>query len=79
MPPELDNFLRHIVPPAVRALQDELRMNIQGIIQEEFSKISEKDQQMSGFLAQYGLPQALHSMTATNDVPNDVWAKIEEF
>lgn len=42
--PDLDEKLRHIVPPAVRALQDELKNILQGVIQGEFSKVSEKDE-----------------------------------
>ena len=33
VPPELDEKLRHIVPPAVRVLQDELKNVLQQIIQ----------------------------------------------
>lgn len=77
--PDLDDKLRHIVPPAVRVLQDELKNILQGVIQSEFSKVSEKDEQMTGFLKQFGLPQVLHSIGANNDVPDSVWVKIEEF
>lgn len=42
--PEIDDKLRHIIPPAVRALQDELKNMLQGIVQQEFSKVSEKDE-----------------------------------
>ena len=48
-------------------------------MQQEFSKVSEKDEQMTGFLKQFGLPQVLHSCSASNDVPDAVWTKIEEF
>lgn len=75
----LDEKLRHIVPPAVRAMQDELKTMLQQIIQVEFSKVAEKDEQMTGFLKQFGLPEILHSMTSSTDVPDDVWKKIEEF
>lgn len=54
--PELDEKLRHIVPPAVRGMQDELKTMLQGIVQAEFSKVAEKDEQMTGFLKQFGLP-----------------------
>ena len=79
MQPELDEKLRHIVPPAVRVLQDELKGVLQQMIQQEFTNISTKDEQMSGFLRQFGLPEILHSVTATNDVPDEVWSKIGEF
>ena len=68
--PPLDEKLRHIVPPAVRAMQDELKVILQQIIQTEFSKVAEKDEQMTGFLKQFGLPEALHSLTASTDVPD---------
>jgi len=48
-------------------------------VQSEFSKVAEKDEQMGAFLKQYGLPQVLHSAASSNDVPDAVWAKIEEF
>lgn len=66
----LDEKLRHIVPPAVRALQDELKNNLQAIVQAEFSKVAEKDEQMQGFLKQFGLPEVLHSLTSSADVPD---------
>ena len=34
---------------------------------------------MLGFMKQYGLPQVLHSITSSTDVPDDIWAKIEGF
>lgn len=34
---------------------------------------------MSGFLKQYGLPECLHTLTSSNDIPDGVWTKIEEF
>lgn len=34
---------------------------------------------MTGFLKQFGLPQVLHSITSSTDVPDDIWLKIEEF
>ena len=74
--PELDAKLRHIVPPAVRALQDELKTCLQTIIQQEFSKVAQFDEQLTGFLKQFGLPEALHTLTANADIPEDVWNKI---
>ena len=37
--PALDDKLRHLVPPAVRALQEELKQHLQGIVQAEYTKI----------------------------------------
>ena len=77
--PDIDEKLRHVVPPAVRVLQDELKNMLQQIVQTEFSKVAEKDEQMTGFLKQFGLPHVLHSITSSSDIPDDIWLKIEEF
>jgi len=37
--PEMDGKLRHLVPPQVRAMNDELKNVLQGIITAEFTKI----------------------------------------
>ena len=34
---------------------------------------------MGAFLKQFGLPQVLHSAASSNDVPDAVWTKIEDF
>ena len=34
---------------------------------------------MNTFLKQYGLPESLHTLTSNSDVPDAIWAKIEEF
>jgi hypothetical protein len=78
-PAEIDNKLRHLVPPEVRAMQDELKNECQNVIQGEFTKITQFDEQMNAFLKQYGLPECLHQITASSDVPDSVWTKIEEF
>ena len=77
--PELDDKLRHLVPPAVRQMQEELKNMLGGIVQGEFTKITQYDEQMNAFLKQYGLPQTLHSITCNNEIPDAVWTKIEEF
>jgi hypothetical protein len=37
--PILDNQFRHLVPPAVRQMGEELKAILQGVIQAEFTKI----------------------------------------
>ena len=37
-PPELDNYLRHLVPPAVRAMQQELKTVLDSIVNTEMTK-----------------------------------------
>ena len=36
--------MRFLVPPAVRAMQDELKTILQQIVQAEFTKVAEKDE-----------------------------------
>lgn len=60
-------------------MQDELKQVLAQIIQNEYTKINQFDEQLNAFLRQYGLPQSLFSLTASNDVPDAVWVKIEEF
>jgi len=76
---ELDERLRHLVPPQVRSLIDELKNILQGVITEEFNKIQKCEEQQVQFLRQFNLPDALFSLTAGDEVPASVWAKIEEF
>lgn len=47
----IEDKLCHLVPPQVRALQDELKQQLSGILQQEFTKTAEKEEQMTGFLS----------------------------
>ena len=76
---ELDNHLRHLVPPAVRQMQQELKQVCESIVQSEASKDRQLEEQLSGFLKTFGLPEALTSATASTELPEEVWKKIEEF
>ena len=76
---EIDQKLSSMTPPAVRALESELKTMLQQIVQTQFSQVAEKEEQMGAFLKQFGLPQVLHSAASSNDVPDAVWTKIEEF
>jgi hypothetical protein len=37
------------------------------------------EDQMQGWLKTFGLPGILSSVTATDEVPAEIWTKIEEF
>lgn len=75
----MDAKLRHLVPPQVRQMQEELKNMLNGIVQGEFTRIQQCDEQMDTFLKQFNLPQALHAITAGSEIPADVWTKVEEF
>lgn len=77
--PDLDKKLCHLVPPAVRQMNDELKNVLQGIVTEEFNKATQLDEQLNKFLAQFGLPQSLQALSATQDIPDTVWQRVEGF
>jgi len=75
----LDNQFRHLVPPAVRQMQDDLKNILQGIVSEHFGKVQKCNDQLNNFLKQMNLPMAIQSLSSSAEIPNELWAKIEEF
>ena len=41
--------------------------------------VQEQNEKLQQFLRSNGLPQTLQSINSNKDIPNEVWAKIEEF
>jgi len=41
--------------------------------------VQKSNDELNGFLKSMGLPQALHTLVAGDSVPDDVWAKVEDF
>lgn len=74
----LDEKMRHIVPPQVAALQEQLKNDLQGSLNHHFELVNQQENATRGFLSQNGLPQALHSICST-DIPDQMWVKIEDF
>lgn len=77
--PMLDNQFRHLVPPAVRQMGEELKQMLQQQIQSEFTKIQTCNEQLTTFLRQLGLPMSIQTLTTSREIPNELWAKIEDF
>jgi len=86
--PALDNFqaklaieekLRHIVPPAVRVMQVEIKTKLQEVINVNFEAEQRAEADTKRFLQQYGLPQALHAASSTTEIPASLWEKIEDY
>lgn len=75
----IEDKLRHIVPPEVRAMQNELKNQIQDLINQQYEKEAKGETEIRQFLGNFGLPQALHALTSTNEIPKQIWEKIEEF
>jgi hypothetical protein len=86
--PAVDNFqaklaieekLRHIVPPAVRVMQVEIKTKLQEVINVNFEAEQRTEADTKRFLQQYGLPQALHAASSTTEIPASLWEKIEDY
>ena len=75
----IEDKLRHIVPPQVRAMQIEIKQKLQEIINQQFENEQKQEVEVKKFLHQFGLPQALHAATSTTDIPQTLWEKIEDF
>ena len=52
----IEDKLRHIVPPAVRALQEELKNLLQDIVNQHYEVDQKQDAEQKAFLSQHGLP-----------------------
>ena len=46
----LDEVLRHLVPPAVKQMQDELGKILQQIVQDQFTNVQKQNEQLQTFL-----------------------------
>jgi len=75
----IEQKLRHIVPPQVRQMQEELRAQLQEIVNQQMEQVNKNDASQRQFLQTNGLPHSLHSLTSTNELPAEVWDKIEDF
>lgn len=60
-------------------MQAELKQVLNVMVQQEFSKVNQHEEEMTKFLQQFGLPQSLHSLTSNSDIPDAIWNKIQEF
>lgn len=78
-PPELDNHLRFLVPPAVKVMQTELKTVLDTVVNGEMEKDRNCEDQLNGWLKTMGLPGVLSSVTASSELPAEIWTKLEEF
>ncbi|CDW88356.1 programmed cell death 6-interacting protein [Stylonychia lemnae] len=75
----LQDKLRFIVPPQIRVYQEELRQQISEILNHEYELDNNNEQTQKFFMDQHHLPQALYSVSAPNEIPDQIWDKVEEF
>jgi hypothetical protein len=52
----IEDKLRHIIPPEVRAMQNELKNQIQELINQQYEKEAKAEAEMRQFLGNFGLP-----------------------
>jgi hypothetical protein len=52
----IEDKLRHIVPPEVRAMQNELKNQLQDIINQQYELENKNEADLRKFLSTYGLP-----------------------
>jgi hypothetical protein len=53
---ELEDKLRHIVPPEVRAMQNEVKDQIQVLINQQYEIETKTENDIRQFLSSFGLP-----------------------
>lgn len=57
----------------------ELKASLDAIVNEEMKKNQSFEDQLLGWLGSQGLPGILNSVTSSDEIPQDIWTKIEEF
>jgi hypothetical protein len=57
----------------------ELKASLDAIVNEEMKKNQSFEDQLQGWLGSQGLPGILNSVTSSDEIPQDIWTKIEEF
>ena len=75
----IEDKLRHIVPPQVRAMQVEVKQKLQEVINQNFEAELKGEVDNNTFLNLYGHPQSIHAATSTTEIPPTLWEKIEDF
>lgn len=67
------------MPAGVRVMQDELKMQLQEIISQQYEQENRIEGDQRQFLQKYGLPQQLHAVSSASEIPQQLCEKIEDF
>ncbi len=70
--------LSQLVPRGVRGLEEEYRVRVGGYISQSVQIMNQHDALQEKYLAQYGLPSALHAAFGEQTLPEDVWEKVKQ-
>ena len=76
--PGAENF-EIFLPMEVRKLEGEFQQQANAVINQYFEELQKLSADEDDFLAQYGLPQAIYSMSSQEEVPEDLWKRVSEF
>ena len=67
-----------MVPPAVRKLEEEYKLEVGAIINKSTQEKVLSDMQQEEFLKKYDLPSSLHAASGEQTLPEDLWARIRQ-
>jgi bifunctional DNase/RNase len=71
-------ILARMVPLLVQELEEEYKASIRKIINEAFDTTNKIEVAQTEFLAKRNLPAALHPVSVEEDLPEDLWQKINQ-
>ena len=61
----MNEVLRHVIPPQVRAMQGEFKTQIQNMVDQQYKALEKGDLEQRSFLGQFQLPQSYYELTST--------------
>lgn len=76
--PGSENF-EVFLPMEVRKLEGEFQQQANKIINQNLEYLQKLSSDEDSFLAQYGLPQAIYSLSSREELPQDLWKRVSEF
>eukprot|EP00826_Nyctotherus_ovalis_P038641 TRINITY_DN3632_c0_g2_i12.p1 TRINITY_DN3632_c0_g2~~TRINITY_DN3632_c0_g2_i12.p1 ORF type:complete len:443 (-),score=148.91 TRINITY_DN3632_c0_g2_i12:821-2149(-) len=77
-PFEGKEILSLTVPPGVKALDNEYKKEVGVIIQEAFDLIRQIEDYHMQILKKYNLPSAIHAVSNEQQIPEDMWQRINK-
>ena len=69
----------HLVPVAVRALEEEYKSEVGVLMNQGFTAAKQTDDTEKAFMAKHNLPTCLHAVTQDQSIPEDLWQKIRQY
>ena len=72
-----ETFAR-LVPPGVRALEDEYKTEVGNLMNDTFSISKQCDTVQDQFMAKHNLPSCLHAVSGEQEIPEDLWIRIKQ-